>query len=276
MNELDYARSLWLGVIQGCTEFLPISSSGHLAITQRLLGMDPDSPTLLLFDVITHLATLIAVVYVFRSHARSFISRLIRESSSSWSGRRFAWPVVVLVIVATIPTAIIGLSFKDTFENSFDRPQWIGMGLIITGFLLLMWRLVGRGQRGWRRFSKWQALLVGIAQGCAIMPGISRSGATICVASYCGLRHRWAAQFSFLLAIPAILGGVVLKLRDTFNLTGQELEQIPWGPIVTGSLASLVVGIVALQLLLHLIRRAKLHYFAFYCWGAGAVVIWMG
>ncbi len=273
MSELDYFNAVLLGFIQGLTEFLPISSSAHLALTQRWMGLSPNSPTMLLFDVIVHFATLIAVGYVFARPMMKFLNRLKRESSSSWSGKRFAWPVAWCVILASIPTAIIGLTFKQPLEQSFDDPVWIGIGLLITGVLLMLWRIVGTGTRGWRSFRWWQAIFVGIAQGCAISPGISRSGATICMASYCGLRHRWAAQFSFLIAMPAIVGGVMIKLRDTFALSSDVLSDIAWGPVILGSVVSLVVGVIALRILLQMIRRAKLHYFSFYCWIVGLYIV---
>ena len=128
MSELDYFNAVLLGAIQGLTEFLPISSSAHLALTQRWLGLSPNSPTMLLFDVIVHFATLLAVGYVFTSPMMKFLNRLFRESSSSWSGKRFAWPVVFAVVLASIPTAIIGLKFQEPLEQSFDDPMWIGIG----------------------------------------------------------------------------------------------------------------------------------------------------
>jgi len=181
--------------------------------------------------------------------------------------------ILWLAIIACIPTAVIGLTFKDTFESAFGRPAWIGVCLIVTGFMLAILSRVPRGRRGWRKFSWWQAALVGIAQAGAILPGISRSGATICMASYLGVRRRWAAEFSFLIAAPAIIGGTLLKLRDTMTLPPEHTTAIPWGPLLIGSFVSLVVGVMALKLLLSAVRRAKLHYFAFYCWALGIFVL---
>ncbi|MGB2984927.1 MAG: undecaprenyl-diphosphate phosphatase [Phycisphaerae bacterium] len=273
MSELDYVSAILLGAIQGLTEFLPISSSGHLALIQRWLDLDPDSTPMLLFDVLAHLGTLVAVGVVFAEQARRFVHRLVRESSRSWSGKRYAWRIALLAVAATVPTAVIGLAFQETFESAFDRPMWIGVCLITTGALLAVLAKLGRGQRGWKDFRWWQALLVGIAQGFAILPGISRSGATICVASYCGLRRRWAAEFSFLIVVPAIAGGTLLKVKDTLNLPAEQLAAVAWGPLVVGSILSLTVGVFALKLLLGAVRRAKLHYFALYCWVLGAVVL---
>ncbi len=273
MTEFDYGRSILLGVIQGLTEFLPISSSGHLALTQRYLGLDPDSPAMLLFDVLAHLGTLIAVIIVFARSAKKYVRRLFSELSPSWTRRRYAGRITLLAVTACVPTAALGLAFKDRFEEAFDSPFVIGVCLIITGVLLAGMIRLGRGKRSWKNFRWWQAALVGVAQACAILPGISRSGSTICVAAYFGLRRRWAAEFSFLIAVPAIAGGTLLKIKDTLDLPGDQLGQIAWGPIIVGSLVSLAVGIVALKLLLNVVRRAKLHYFAPYCWLLGGFVL---
>ncbi len=273
MSELDYVSALLLGIIQGLTEFLPISSSGHLAMTQRWLDLDPDSTPMLLFDVLAHLGTLVAVFFVFAKPGVRYVRRLVLESSGSWSRRRYAWRIAVLAVVAAIPTAIIGLSLKDPFEAAFDKPVWIGSCLLVTGVMLAVLAALKRGRRGWKDYRWWEAALIGIAQGMAILPGISRSGATICMASYCGWRRRWAAEFSFLIVIPAIVGVAILKLNETFGLPHEQLAAVKWGPVIVGSVVSLLVGIVALRLLLGVVRRAKLHYFAVYCWLVGLIVV---
>lgn len=293
MNDPGYVKSIALGILQGITEFLPVSSSAHLALAQRWLALDPNSPALLLFDVLAHIGTLVAVAIVFRAAIGRLVRGVIRdtlapsndttgaagsETTARESGRapvarRVSLRIVVLTMAASIPTAVVGLQFKDTFESAFDRPQWIGVCLLITGGLLAALAMVPRGRRGWRRFGWWRAGLVGLAQAGAILPGISRSGVTICVASYLGLRRRWAVEFSFLIAAPAILGGTILKVRDTLALPAEQLETIPWGPLIVGAVASLMVGVVALRLLLVAVRRAKLHYFALYCWALGVFVL---
>ena len=273
MTELDYLKAILLGVLQGLTEFLPISSSGHLAITQARLGLNPDSPTMLLMDVMMHVGTLLAVLLVFARPGKRFFSRLLAESTGDWRRPRYAWRIALLAIAASIPTAAIGLAFKDTFEAAFGKPEWIGFSLMVTGACLAALVIVPRGRRGWKDFAWWQAALVGIAQGLAILPGISRSGITICVASYCGLRRRWTAEFSFLIAVPAIAGATLLKLKDTYEQPSEVLRAVPWMPILVGSAVSLVVGVVALLLLLGAVRRAKLHYFALYCWALGAAML---
>lgn len=273
MNGFDFLKAALLGIIQGLTEFLPVSSSGHLAIAQAWLDLDAASLPMLLFDVFAHLGTLVAVLIVFRRQIILFSRRLRRETSRSFAGDRVAYRIALLAIAACVPTAVIGLAFKDRFEEAFGNQMWIGVALACTGAILFVTRWLPRPKRGWRRFTWWQAGLVGIAQGIAIMPGISRSGATICVALMLGLRRRWAGEFSFLIAVPAILGATVLKIVDSFQSVAVDGQSIGWGPIAVGGLLSFVTGVAALMCLLAVVRRARLHYFAIYCWLISAGIL---
>ncbi len=275
MSDLDYVKAVLLGIVQGATEFLPVSSSGHLALSQRFFGLDAAGSEMLLFDVLAHVGTLVAVLVVFAGSIRRYILRLRVEAGSSYSGRRYAWRVMGLGIAASVPTAAIGLTFKDELESAFDRPALIGACLIATGLLLAATSMCPRGRKGWRNFGYLAAVVVGVAQGLAILPGISRSGATICTAVFLGLRRRWAGEFSFFIAVPAILGASVLKVADVFELSPGEWAGLNWGPIVAGAVVSLAVGVLALGLLLNVIRRAKLHYFACYCWILGVLALTM-
>jgi len=275
--ELGFIHGVILGVIQGVTEFLPISSSAHLALSQRWMGLDPDSPALLLFDALSHVGTLVSVSIVFAAPAGRWLRRLKSEVFSAASheprwDKSYATRLLLLAIAATVPTGIIGLTFKDTFEAAFDKPFGIGVCLCVTGCLLGALVKFPRGRRGWREFRFWQAVVIGIAQGCAILPGISRSGSTISTAAFCGLRRRWAVEFSFLLAVPAILGGAVIKLLDTGRLPSAEWVRVPWGPVVVGTVVATIFGVIALRWLLTIVRRARLHYFAVYCWIVGLAV----
>jgi undecaprenyl-diphosphatase len=273
VSDLNYTTAIVLGVIQGLTEFLPISSSGHLALTQRWMGLTADAPVMLLFDVLAHVGTLMAVGVVFAPPAARFAKRLSLETRTDPPRSRFARRTLLLAVAATIPTGAIGLGLEDTFKRAFARPVWIGAGLMVTGTMLGLLAWVRRGRRGWRDFPMLSAVLVGVAQGAAILPGVSRSGATICVASYCGLRRRWAAQFSFLIAVPPILGAALLEIIDVARLPAEQLVDLPVGALVLGGLTSMLVGVVALRLLLSAVRRAKLHYFAAYCGMMGIVVL---
>ena len=273
MSELTYLQAVVLGVVQGLTEFLPVSSSAHLAITQRWYSLDPERLPMHVFDGLMHIGTTVAIFIVFAAPLSRYGRRLIGELSSSWAGKRYALRILLLGIVATIPTGVIGLGFKNTFERAFGEPVWIGVGLLITGVLLAVTAGVDRGKRGWKDFTWWHAVLVGAAQGIAIWPGVSRSGSTICAATYCGLRRRWAAEFSFFIAIPAIVGATALKLREAVTMSAENAVPIEWGPTLVGAIVSLVVGVLSLRMLLGVVRQAKLHYFALYCWVIGGLVV---
>jgi len=273
LTELDYLHAILLGFIQGATEFLPVSSSAHLALTQHWFNLAPNSPPLLLFDVLAHLGTLVAVFVIFSRSIVRYARRLMAESRRDWSGRRYAWRVAMLGITACIPTAIIGFSFKDSFEQAFENRALIAVCLICTGLLLAVTPLCRRPRLGWKNFRWYQAALVGVAQGLAILPGISRSGSTICAATFLGLRRRWAGEFSFFIVVPPIVGASLLKIKDTFELPADQLSTIPWGPVLAGSVVSLIVGVFALRLLLDIVRRAKLHYFALYCWLLATLIL---
>lgn len=275
-GQLTYLDGIILGAVQGMTEFLPISSSAHLAIAQRVLRLDPSSLSMHVFDGVTHVGTVIAVFLVFAATFSGYARRLAAEASGTLAGRRYATRVLLLGVIALIPTGLIGICFKEYFERSFGSPLAVGVGLMITGALLTTTTLVPRGRRGWRNFSWVHALLIGIAQGASISPGISRSGATICTATLCGIRRRWAAEFSFLIAIPAILGATALKLRELFSEHADIAASLDWGPMLTGGVVAFVVGALSLKLLLSAVRRAKLHYFAWYCLAVGLAICIIG
>ncbi len=269
---LTYIEGIILGAVQGLTEFLPISSSAHLAIVQNWLRLEPDGLPMHVFDGVSHVGTVLAVLLVFFSSFRDYLRRLIAELRPDWTGRRYALRFALLGLCASIPTAVIGLAFESHFEQSFGDSIEVGIGLIITGFLLMGTSLAPRGRKGWNRFSWWHAGLIGVAQGISISPGISRSGATICTATLCGIRRRWAAEFSFFIAIPAILGATALKLREAFFGHAEASGAINWGPTLLGGVVAFVLGVATLRLLLNAVRRAKLHHFAWYCWAVGLAV----
>jgi undecaprenyl-diphosphatase len=273
VSELTYSQAIILGLLQGLTEFLPISSSAHLALAQGFFKLDPASHSMLLFDVCAHMGTVLAVLVVLARPAGRFLVRLSRESTRAWSGKKYAWRIAILGIIASVPTAAIGMGFQVQLEATFGNPIVIGACLMITGAMLLVTRQIPRGRAGWARFEWWQALLVGFAQGAAILPGISRSGATICVAVYCGLRRRWAAEFSFFVAVPAILGATLVKFSDVSGVPSAGAELVPWGPVIAGSAVGFLVGVVALTVLLRAVRVGALHYFAPYCFVLGMLAI---
>jgi undecaprenyl-diphosphatase len=273
VTELSYLKSIVLGIVQGATEFLPVSSSAHLAITQRLMVLDGSSDPMLIFDAAAHIGTVIAVGLVFRRAFTAYLIRLRSELRPGFAGRRHALRFCWLGILASIPTAIIGLSFKDWFEASFAKPTHYGSALLLTGVLLATTALVGRGKKGWAKFRPWHAVVIGIAQGCAVTPGISRSGSTICTAALLGLRRRWAGEFSFFIAVPAVLGGAAVQFSKVAKMPAEHLAAVQWGPILLGSVVSMIVGVVCLIWLVHVIRKARLHWFSIYCWILGGLIL---
>lgn len=269
---MNFFEALLLGILQGLTEFLPVSSSGHLVLAQAFLGL---KEPLVFFDVMLHVGTLAAVLVVYRGA----IGNLISGGVSAIARRnvspelKFIW----LILLGSIPTGVIAMLFKDTLEAAFDKVWLVSVMLIVTGGILQLPRLRREGASPKRASGNnggasdaadtgmrwWHAPLIGIAQGCAITPGISRSGTTISVALLCGISAKTAAEYSFLLSIPAILGAVMLKMRDVVDTA------IPIHIIAGGMLASFVVGYIALRLLLVMLNRGKFSVFSYYCVALG-------
>ena len=265
-----------LGFIQGLTEFLPISSSGHLALTQKYLSLSPGSHEMLLFDLAIHVATLAAVLVVFAHPFRSMLHSIFRaprkhglsrELFTKSAGMRLLW----LTFLACLPTAAIYFAFSDRFETMFDRHVVIACCLLATGLLIFLAERLGHPRRSLRDFGPLAALVIGLAQGLALMPGLSRSGLTICVALLCGLKRGWAGRFSFLIAAPVILGGFGLHLCTVMD--ERPLDISDWSAIIVGSLVAFAVGLWALRVLLKTLHRARLIYFAIYLWLIGSAII---
>ena len=272
---MTYAQALLLGVIQGLTEFLPISSSGHLVLVQQLLGLHEAQ---LSFDVSVHVGTLAAVILYFRQDIFSIIVDLTRWLRRNLTRRNAPAPrtpyvrLAGLIILGSIPTAIIGLALKGAADRLFASPLTTGMMLLITGGLLFATRF-GPGAdrdagRSLQELTLKDSLVMGLTQGLAVMPGISRSGSTIAIGILTGIRHETAARFSFLLSIPAISGAALLVLKDAVRQGGVHLPTC-----LTGGITAFVVGYAALALLVFLVQKGRLHLFAPYCWIIGVVAI---
>lgn len=265
---------LCLGLVQGVTEFIPVSSSAHLVFVQSFL-MFPGSAVLL--DVVLHLGTLVAVVVYMRRDLIKTWEELVWLQRSTTRGTLRWWRmprlrVGMLSCIAVIPTAIIGLTFNDFFERSFEDVTFAGATLFLTGLILWWTRWARVGRLGARTLRPWHAWLVGTAQGISIIPGISRSGATIATCLALGFRRPFAAQFSFLLSIPAILAAAVLEARHLKS--GVTLE---FGAgLAIGFVAAACTGWASLWLLDRMVRGARLHLFAWYCWIAGPMMMWLG
>lgn len=262
-----------LGAVQGLTEFLPISSSGHLRIGQALLEAGlPALP----FDLAVHLGTLVAVIVVFNRDIRTLLAALLPKSEHFAAG----WRSASRLALACMPTAVLGVLLQTTVEEKITVGV-VGVLLLVNAGILLSTR--GRIERrdmsqqrspileSWG-ISPFVALLLGTVQGLAVLPGISRSGITIAVALLCGIHWRSAASFSFLLSIPAILGASLLMLSDVTQLDSGALWMMG-----LGMLTACVVGVGCLLLLLRIIRHAQFHHFAWYCLAVGVFAIaWSG
>ncbi|GAV23105.1 undecaprenyl-diphosphate phosphatase [Carboxydothermus pertinax] len=245
-----------LGLVQGLTEYLPVSSSGHLVLLQKLFGLKEN---VLLFDILVHLGTLVPLLIIFRREILDIIKK-------PW-GR-----LPLLIIVGTIPTALIGLGFKDFFERLFESGATLGFEFIITGFILWLAERQKSGRKNLDQTGYFDALFIGIAQGLAILPAISRSGLTISGALLRGLNREWAAKFSFLLSIPAILGAAVLDLKD-FIAQNSNLASINLMPFIIGFFAAMVSGYFAIKFMLEVLRKGSLRVFSYYVWILGMVVL---
>ena len=248
-------QSLVMGVIQGVTEFLPISSSGHLVLLQRLWNMNGN----LLFITFLHLGTLVAVVWVLRSEVRQLLRRPL-----SWKG--------LMIIAALLPTAVIGAVFEEMFEGLFESGMTIGFEFVITGCVLWWMDSVANSSKDIEDMTLVDALWIGTLQGAAILPALSRSGLTIAGGLWRGLNREVAARFSFLLSIPAILGATVVELDDLWEHPG-TLHSIQWTPILVGTLAAILAGYVSVKWTLWLVKRARMRIFAIYAFIIAAFIL---
>lgn len=248
-----------LAVVQGLTEFLPVSSSGHLALLQVLWRVPFPG---LLFDALVHVGTLLSVLWVFRRRIGLMISSLFNRDEHL--------RLLGLVLLGTLPIVILGLLFDPWIERAFGSIPVVGIALLASGGILFTAERVQRGGRGLGEMTVWDALLIGTMQGIALLPGISRSGFTIGMGLLLGLERGLAAEFSFLLATPAILGAAIWKSLEAFHEPGFQGEL---GLYFLGMALAALVGIVAIRYLLRVLQRGRLDPFAYYCWAAGIVVL---
>ena len=244
-----------LGVIQGITEFLPVSSSGHLVIAQKLLGISSPGNTL---EILFHFGTLLSVVFVFFNEIKAIFVSL---------NKRDTQVILFYLTVATIPAVFVGLVFKGSLISIFDIVKSVGMALLFTGSLLF---LSSRFKHSHKNYSFFSSSVIGLVQALAIIPGISRSGTTISMSIYLGIAPKEAANFSFLLSIPIILGA---SLLGAFELEGEVM--IDSFTIFMAISTSFIVGILALKLLLKTLEVGKFHFFGIYCLGAGIFAIFL-
>ncbi len=248
--------SIVLGIVQGLTEFLPISSSGHLVLGQALLGINKPG---LVLEVVLHLGTLVAILIYFRDKIRQYIVGVFQNERESID-------LLINIIIATIPAGVIGILFKDEFDSIFTV-QTVGFTLLITGIILFFTKSINpKGVS----FTWKIALLIGVVQACAILPGISRSGITIATALFLGISHEKSAEFSFLLAIPALLGAGILSVGDIVNVSNNNAISL-----LLGFFASIISGYIVISWLMSLISQRRFWMFSLYCIPLGLLIIWL-
>lgn len=268
---MNILQGIIIGIVQGLTEFLPVSSSAHLVFIQTLLGVESD----LAFNVFLHLGTLIAVMWYFRADIYQMLKSWWLSIGDILQGRfrqgfmndpykRLAW----YVILATIPVGIVGVFFEDTVDSLFTGALYVpAFFLFVTGTILYFSQRMTSGRINYENITVKEALFMGLGQACAILPGLSRSGTTIATGLTIGLNKEFAAKFSFILSIPAILGAFVFKLNDL----GSALN-INFLPIFVGFIVAIISGYMAIKWMLNLIQNRNLDIFSYYCWLVGLIV----
>lgn len=251
---MSVLEALLLGIVQGLTEFLPVSSSGHLVLGQAILGIDAPGVG---FEVVLHLATLTAVLWVYRRRVGQLLAGMVR-------GRPDAWRYAGLIVIASVPAGLVGYFGRGFFERAFGAPVLAAAMLLVSGFLAYSIHLTAAAAREPEPDGR-ESLSIGIAQAMAILPGISRSGATVAMGAWLGVEVVRMAEFSFLMSVPAILGAGLLQLDQ---LGGEPFVA---GPALTvGFVAAASAGVLAIRLFVHMLRARTFHYFAWYCWAVGA------
>jgi len=272
---MEPLQAIILGIVQGLTEFLPVSSSGHLIIFQHLFGLQEPE---LFFDICVHLGTLLAVILVFRQEIRELMRSLgrlvwlvfVKDAHFEHLFRDSEFKMLLLVFFGFFPTAVLGVIFHEFGQRLFSSVLIVGLMLMITGGLLWQTRRVKQEGGGLETFSIRTALIIGLVQGLAIMPGISRSGSTIALGLFLGLNRELSARYSFMLAIPAILGAGILSLHGLI-----AHPHVDYTIALIGAGVSSVVGYFALVSLLRLVKQAKLYLFAPYCWAVGVAALFI-
>ena len=254
---MSYLEAIFLGIVQGFSEFLPISSSGHLVLFQRILNVEEGA---LSFDIALHFATLVAVITIYWKK----IIEMIRRPFSK---------LPMYIVLGTIPIGILGLLFNDLIESFFESGATLGVGFIFTGIVLMYADKVGKKSRDLSELNIKDPLVIGTAQAVAMLPAVSRSGMTISSALSLGIERKTAADFSFLLSIPAILAAVVLDLYKMLQNGENTLAAIGIGPVAIGMFFAAVAGFIAVKAMLRLISNKKLYYFSYYLWGIGGLVL---
>lgn len=274
---MGYIEAIILGLVQGLAEFLPISSSGHLALLQYFFDVEGDK--VLLFAVLLHLGTLISVFIIYWKDICELLVELVITIKDLCTGKglrlneRPVRKLGIMIIVATIPTAIIGLLLNDFFEGLYTSLISIGVAFLITGFIMFLAEKMSSANKGIERMNFRNAVFVGLLQGVAIYPGISRSGSTLVGGLITGLKREFAVKFAFLISIPSILGSVVLELPDAIKA---GTDPALMGPIAAGVVVAAISGFFAIKTMIKIVSNKKLSYFSYYVWVLGIFTVVYG
>jgi len=269
---LDLFKAVLLGIVQGLTEFLPISSSGHLVLASAILNIKTE--TGIFFEVMLHAGTLFSIFFVFHKDICELIKEFILLLSDLTRRRRINLKnnpyrnMLVMMIAATVPTGLIGVFFGDVFEKAFSSVSLVSLMLLVTGTLVFFANRYEGGRKQAQHIEVKDAVFIGLFQGLAITPGISRSGSTIFAGLTRGFSRELATRFSFIMSIPAIAGASLLELKAYMGSTMQA--EAPMG-ILIGILAAAISGTIAIKFLVNLLNKGKLHYFSYYCWAIGLI-----
>lgn len=263
MNEI--VQSIILGIVQGLTEFLPVSSSGHLEIAKYLMGDDRIGEQSMMMTVVLHFATALSTIVIFRNEILEILTGLFKFKTNE----QF-W-FCVKIVLSMIPAAIVGIVFEEQLEALFDKQLFlVGLMLIVTGVLLLF---ADRAKSTQKAVGIWDALIIGISQAIAILPGISRSGATISTSVLLGIDREKAAKFSFLMVVPLIFGKIAKDLLDAFKSGEPFIDASETLPLSVGFVAAFITGLFACTWMITLVKACKLSYFSIYCFLVAALVI---
>jgi undecaprenyl-diphosphatase len=270
---IDAIQALILGIVQGLTEWLPISSSGHLALVQLAMGLEVP----IFFDIVLHFGTLAAVVGIYRLELLGIlksikpIGKKNRDSTGVelrriYRGRRY----LLLIILGMIPTALMGIGFRSVFEESFYSMWSIGLGFLVTGAMIFVTKFIDKGTNSIRNID---AVLIGIGQGLSIFSSISRSGATISIGMFRHVERSELITYSFLLSIPAILGAGLYDLVFADSISQVEIYQIPIESYIIGTISAAMVGYASIKFLINIINKGEFYLFSFYCFLLGSLIL---
>ncbi len=270
---MNWWEAALLGLIQGLTEFLPISSSGHLVLGQHLLGLSAEGANNVTFDVFVHFGTAMSILTVYRHRILELISGTLRAlgkpaqlTQQYHSNESFR--TALFILITMIPTGLTYVFFKDFLEARFADPRFACGMLLVTGTLLLL-TLLRKNPSG--AITPVKAFFIGVAQSAAMLPGISRSGSTICAALYQNVTPQRAADFSFLMLLPVVIGATLLQGLEVM----ESGIQISWAALGIGAVVAYASGIVAIKVAIEFVRRGNLRYFAYYCYIVGGLGLWL-